>query len=429
MELTPFFQHALPALRESDPQAATQIVDAVLRSAQEARASDIHLVPGPLGLAMHWRIDGVLQPVWTFGPELGPRLTTRLKVLSHLLTYRTDVPQEGRIVAGADPSGVETRVSSFPTLHGEKVVVRLFQQAARHRLVADLGLPPDIEHEFRGLLDRVSGLLLIVGPAGSGKTTTAYAALRELVEHTAGQRSLVSLEDPIEVEVPGVAQSQVNSAAGFDLVTGLRSLMRQDPEVISIGEIRDAATAQVAVQAALTGHLVLSTFHAHNAHGALQRLHDLEIEPALLRGLVRGILAQRLLRRLCHCGVASSAPADRLGWPVETCRRPVGCPDCLGTGYHGRFPLAELLTEHDLQASASGPRTLSNQDLSARHLAGWDWAAREQAAVERGWASLAVRGLSALREGRTSAVELHRALGSTTPPPIRAAASGAQPPG
>ncbi|MFM8287429.1 MAG: GspE/PulE family protein [Planctomycetaceae bacterium] len=426
MELTPYFQQALPPLREGDPQAATQIVDAVLQRAKGARASDIHLVPGPSGLAMHWRIDGVLQPVWTFGPELGPRLTARLKVLSHLLTYRTDVPQEGRIVAGSDPTGVETRVSSFPTLHGEKVVVRLFQQATRHRLLADLGLPPDIEQAFRNLLDRVSGLVLVVGPAGSGKSTTAYAARRELVEHTAGQRSLVSLEDPIEVEVPGVAQSQVNPAAGFDLVTGLRSLMRQDPEVISIGEIRDAATAQVAVQAALTGHLVLSTFHAHNAHGALQRLHDLEIDPALLRGLVRGILAQRLLRRLCPCGVATSDPADLLGWPVEAGRRPVGCPACLGTGYHGRFPLAELLTEHDLQSPAGDPRRPGDRAAPSRSLENWDWPARERAALERGWASLAVRGLSALRDGLTSAAELHRALGSTTPPPSHSPSATAQ---
>ncbi|MFM7162475.1 MAG: hypothetical protein ACKO3P_19130, partial [Planctomycetaceae bacterium] len=171
----------------------------------------------------------------------------------------------------------------------------------------------------------------------------------------------------------------------------------------------------------------LSTFHAHNAHGALQRLHDLEIDPALLRGLVRGILAQRLLRRLCPCGVATSDPADLLGWPVEAGRRPVGCPACLGTGYHGRFPLAELLTEHDLQSPTGDPRRPGDRAAPSRPLENWDWPARERAALERGWASLAVRGLSALRDGLTSAAELHRALGSTTPPPSHSPSATAQP--
>jgi hypothetical protein len=224
-------------------------------------------------------------------------VVARLKVLAELLTYRTDVPQEGRIRGG--PGDVEMRVSTFPTLFGEKAVVRLFAGPGRFLRPEDLGLPPEIRATLGRLLGETSGAILLAGPAGSGKTTTIYACLRELVAASAGTRSLATLEDPIEVAVPGVAQAQVNPAAGFDLGAGLRSLLRQDPEVIAVGEIRDRATAEVAFQAALTGHLVLSTFHAGSAAGVVGRLSDMGIEPYVLRSGVRAIICQRLVRTLC----------------------------------------------------------------------------------------------------------------------------------
>ena len=214
-------------------------------------------------------------------PRLAPNVVARLKVLAELLTYRTDVPQEGRI-REVDTEG-EVRVSTFPTLHGEKAVIRLFAASGRYLRLDDLGLPPDVRDALGRALGETSGAILLSGPAGSGKTTTIYACLRELVDASAGRRSLVTLEDPIEVAVDGVTQSQVNAPAGFDLATGLRSLLRQDPEVIVVGEVRDRTTAEVAFQASLTGHLVLSTFHAGSASGAVARLSDMGIEPYLIQ--------------------------------------------------------------------------------------------------------------------------------------------------
>ena len=215
------------------------------------------------------------------------------------------------------------RLSTFPTLYGEKAVVRLFAGAGRFLRLDDLGLPDEVREALGALLAETSGAIVLSGPAGSGKTTTIYACLRELVAATAGRRSLATLEDPIEVAVPGVTQSQVNLAAGFTLETGLRSLLRQDPEVIVVGEIRDRPTAETAFQASLTGHLVLTTFHAGSAAGALGRLADMGIEPYLLRSGVLAVVSQRLLRRLCpDCRRETSDPAARLGLPV----RPGVCP-------------------------------------------------------------------------------------------------------
>ena len=253
-------------LRRFDPadgQYAMQFVELLLDSARSLDASDIHLQPTPAGLELRLRIDGVLQALGVFPAGVAANVIARIKVLADLLTYRTDVPQEGRI-RSATP--VEMRVSTFPTLYGEKAVVRLFA-GGRFLRIDDLGLPVEIASALRRLLAETSGAILITGPAGSGKTTTAYACLRELVASSESGRSIATLEDPIETAIAGVAQSQVNAAAGFDLATGLRSLMRQDPEVIMVGEIRDRATAEIAFQAALTGQLVLSTFHAPSAAG------------------------------------------------------------------------------------------------------------------------------------------------------------------
>ena len=203
------------------------------------------------------------------------------------------------------------RVSTFPTLHGERAVVRLFAAEDRYLYLADLGLPAEIETALHRHVHETSGAILLTGPAGSGKTTTAYACLREIVRSSQGRRSIVTLEDPIEMALPGVSQSQVQPAAGFTLATGLRSLMRQDPEVILVGEIRDAETVQTVFQAALTGHLVISTFHAGSAAGAISRLLDMGIEPYLLTSGLRAVLHQRLVRRLCECaqGATPGCPA------------------------------------------------------------------------------------------------------------------------
>ncbi len=383
----------IAALKTADPQYAVQAVDRVLAAGRDAAASDLHLTPSADGLDLRWRVDGVLQPAARFPREVSANIVARLKVLAELLTYRTDVPQEGRIREGQ----VEMRVSTFPTLYGEKAVVRLFAASKSLLRPGDLGLPAEIGAGLTQLLAETSGALLVTGPAGSGKTTTLYACLRELAAQSSA-RSLASLEDPIEVSVPGVAQSQVNPVAGFDLATGLRFLLRQDPEVIMVGEIRDPETADVAFQASLTGHLVLSTFHAGSASACISRLSDMGIEPYLLRSGILAIVSQRLVRMLCTCAIPVTDDAGLLGLNVTTARQPVGCAECSQTGYRGRLLLAEMFTA---QHSELGRAILSQSD--ARQL--------EDLAIQSGMIPLAARARAAIDAGQTSPGEVRRVLG------------------
>ncbi len=398
------FSPHLPKRPQTDPQYVPELVECMLGTARDRGASDLHLVPTAGGLEMKWRIDGVLQSVRTFPSEIAPRVVARLKILSQLLTYQSDMPQEGRI---REPTGnVEMRVSTFPTLFGEKAVVRMFVGSGKFRTLNELGLAPEILDRLRVALAGTSGLILLAGPAGSGKTTTVYASLRELVDKSGAGRSLVSMEDPIEAVVEGVSQSQVNVAAGFTLDAGLRSLVRQDPEVLLVGEIRDRATAEIVFQAALTGHLVLTTFHAGSAAGAIGRLSDMGIEPYLLRSGLRTIVCQRLVRKLCHCATplrevteqAADDGAERLGLRVKALRTARGCNDCQQTGYRGRMVLAEMLQP---EATDLGRAILSRGDTAELH------ALAEQA----GMVSLERRGIAAVEAGLTTPAEIRRVLG------------------
>jgi type II secretory ATPase GspE/PulE/Tfp pilus assembly ATPase PilB-like protein len=395
------FPQNLSALDTANARYAVDLIDALLAAARQAGASDVHLQPAAEGLELRWRIDGVLQPVATLPSAPAPNVVARLKVLADLLTYRTDVPQEGRI-RGA-PGDVEMRVSTFPTLYGEKAVVRLFADSGQYRRLDDLGLPDEIRDALRRLLAETSGAILLAGPAGSGKTTTIYACLRELVDATEGRRSLATLEDPIEVAVPGVAQSQVNPASGFDLEAGLRSLLRQDPEVIAVGEIRDRATAEVAFQASLTGHLVLTTFHAGSAAGVISRLSDMGIEPYLLRSGILAIVCQRLVRRLCACSRPIDDPDALLGLAVRSARAPAGCDACRETGYRGRLVLAEILIP---DRGDLGRAILSRSDVA--HL--------EELAIRAGMVTRWDRARLAVEAGLTSPAEVRRVLGFSERP-------------
>jgi type II secretory ATPase GspE/PulE/Tfp pilus assembly ATPase PilB-like protein len=386
----------LAALDPARASYAAEFVEQLLAAARSAGASDVHLQPTGEALEVRLRLDGVLQTLGRFSPGEASSVVARLKVLAELLTYRTDTPQEGRIrVEGAE---VEMRVSTFPTLHGERAVVRLFAAPGTFLFLEDLGLPAEISSALKRLTGETSGAIVLAGPAGSGKTTTAYACLREVVRSSGAGRSVVSLEDPIEAAVPGVAQAQVNRSAEFTLATGLRSLMRQDPEVILVGEIRDRPTAEGVFQAALTGHLVVTTFHAGSAAGAVSRLSDMGIEPYLLRSGVLAIVCQRLVRRLCDCSRLSQDEADQLGLPVATCRVPGGCQACRGIGYRGRLALAEMLTA---QPTALGRAILSRDD--AAHL--------EELAVQAGMTTLWERAVAAVEAGQTSPAEIRRIFG------------------
>jgi len=386
----------LSELNQGDPQYATTVVERILSSARQSDAGDVHLQPSADGLELYFRIDGVLRRMAVFPAESAPGIVSRLKVISGLLTYHTDRPQEGRIQQAE--CDVEMRVSTFPTLHGERAVVRLFGGGGRFQRIDDLGLHDDLRAPVQRLLEETSGAVIVSGPAGSGKTTTVYAALRELAGRDQTPRSIVSLEDPVEVAVPGVAQSQVNPVVDLDLATGLRFLMRQDPEVIMVGEIRDSATAEAAMQASLTGHLLLSTFHAGSSTETIGRLLDMGIEPYVLRSGLLAVLNQRLLRRLCNCAKAAGTDEELLGLPLTKAAVPVGCETCGGSGYRGRLLIAEMLA----------PR---RDELRAAILDRRDTKRPQQLAEKSGMVTVWKRALRAVEAGSTSPAEVRRVLG------------------
>jgi type II secretory ATPase GspE/PulE/Tfp pilus assembly ATPase PilB-like protein len=392
------FQDSIAGLKPGSDAYAPEVVDRIVALARQNSASDVHLIPieGGRALRMLWRIDGVLHEVADLD-HAAPNIVARLKVLAELLTYRTDVPQEGRIRSGDEE--VEMRVSTFPTVHGEKAVVRLFVGSGRYRHVEELGLPADIDAEVRRVLTLTTGALLVTGPAGSGKTTTLYAALRHILRSSPHPRSICTLEDPIEALVPGVSQSHVKPESPFNYATGLRSLMRQDPEVIMVGEIRDRETAETVFQAALTGQLVLSSFHAGTTAEAVGRLLDLDVEAYLLRSGLLGVLSQRLVRRLCDCARTSTDPAERLGLAVGTWRAPAGCPACGQTGYRGRMLIAEYLNP---RLDAIGRAILDRCDA----------AALQSIAADAGMVTLLDRARAAIEAGQTSAAEIRRVFGA-----------------
>jgi type II secretory ATPase GspE/PulE/Tfp pilus assembly ATPase PilB-like protein len=394
----------LRQLNAASPLYATQFVDALLAAARDAGASDVHLHPTSQGLLVQWRIDGVLLQIGEFPRGKAADVVARLKVLAELLTYKTDAPQEGRIRSDAAVAAkaLEMRVSTFPTLHGERAVVRLFGGEQRFHYLADLGLPAEIEVALGRLLAETSGALLLTGPAGSGKTTTAYACLREIVRTSAGRRSIVTLEDPIESALDGVSQSQVQPAAGFTLGSGLRSLMRQDPEVVLVGEIRDRETVETVFQAALTGHLVLSTFHAGSAAGALARLSETGLESYVLTSGIRAVLHQRLVRRLCGCAGEAS---DLLGLPVQQARAARGCEACRATGYRGRLALAEMLPP---LAGELAQAVLQRRDVNEL----------SRLAMASGMTTVFQRACAAVEVSQTDPAEVRRVLGFVGSPTV-----------
>ncbi len=291
-----------PARRAAEPAApapqasAPEAVDRLLRRALELGASDVHVDPEEDRLRVRARVDGVLRPLDDLPAALGPTFIGRLKSLADLLVYRTDLPQEGRIPADRSVTGGEVRVAVFPVLGGERAALRLDARGEGGPALGRLGLDPRVLDEVTAALAQPSGTLFLTGPSGSGKTTTLHACLRHLLERPAPP-SIVAIEDPVERRIPGVAQAQVNVAAGLTFARALRSALRQDPEVLLVGEIRDRETAGIALEAGLTGHLVLSTVHAGTAPGVFARLLDMGVEPFVLTTAVRGVLGQRLLRR------------------------------------------------------------------------------------------------------------------------------------
>jgi general secretion pathway protein E/type IV pilus assembly protein PilB len=326
-----------------------KFVNQVLTDAIELRASDIHLEPFEDELRIRYRVDGVLQeiPVPAQIKRFQPAIVSRIKILSHLNIAEKRLPQDGRIKIRLANNEVDIRVSIIPMLHGEAMVLRLLRQKATLLGVEQLGMAPEVLKSFQRVLELPHGIILVTGPTGSGKTSTLYTALAAINDDV---RKIITIEDPIEYQMRGVNQIQVSEKAGLTFARGLRSILRHDPDVILVGEIRDQETAQIAVQASLTGHLVFSTLHTNDAPGALTRLVDMNVEPYLVASSLEAVLAQRLVRVLCpdckteDTSAATATLKEQVGIPpMVKVYRAVGCPSCRNTGYHGRHAIFEWM--------------------------------------------------------------------------------------
>lgn len=330
-----------------------RFVNQVLRDAIELRASDVHLEPFENELRIRYRIDGVLQevPVPAQIKRFQPAIVSRVKILSHLNIAEKRLPQDGRIKIRLANNEVDIRVSVIPMLHGEAVVMRLLRQNSTLLGMGELGLDPRELKSFRRVLALPHGIILVTGPTGSGKTSTLYTALNEINDSV---RKIITIEDPIEYQLRGINQIQVSEKAGLTFARGLRSVLRHDPDVILVGEIRDQETAQIAVQASLTGHLVFSTLHTNDAPGALTRLVDMGVEPYLVASSLEAVLAQRLIRVLCpHCKKEDTSPttaalkAQLQFGEGEIIFTAIGCRQCRNTGYHGRRAIFEWMDSNN----------------------------------------------------------------------------------
>jgi len=377
-----------------------RFVNQVLRDAIELRASDIHLEPFEDELRIRYRIDGVLQevPVPAQIKRFQPAIVSRVKILSHLNIAEKRLPQDGRIKIRLDNAEVDIRVSVIPMLHGEAVVMRLLRQTATLRGMEQLGMDKREIRSFRKVLGLPHGIILVTGPTGSGKTSTLYTALNEINDHV---RKIITIEDPIEYQLRGINQIQVSEKAGLTFAKGLRAILRHDPDVILIGEIRDQETAQIAVQASLTGHLVFSTLHTNDAPGALSRLVDMGVEPYLVASSLEAVLAQRLVRVLCtHCKQIDTSPTTHAlktelkFAPHTLVYRAVGCRDCRNTGYHGRRGIFEWMDiSHEV-------RRLILKNASSGEI--------RSAACRLGLRGLAEDGWRLVQEGVTTPEEVFR---------------------
>lgn len=332
-----------------------RLVNSIFSRALDTRASDIHIEPFEHHLSIRFRIDGVLQEVETPSAQLAPAVISRLKILSKLNIAERRLPQDGRIQLRMQGRPIDLRVSTVPTMHGESVVMRILDKQSINLDLDAIGLSPQILKDFKAVLARPNGVFLVTGPTGSGKTTTLYAALSRL---NTVDRKILTVEDPVEYQIAGVNQIQTASKVGLDFASALRSILRQDPDVVMIGEIRDKETASIAIQAALTGHIVLSTLHTNDAPSAITRLLDMGVEDYLLTSTVNGVMSQRLVRKLCpHCKQPHSISSEELnnmgvahllepGQDVNV-YGPGSCDECAHTGYRGRMGIHELLLMND----------------------------------------------------------------------------------
>ena len=414
---------ANPRARGSEPELSAltgepvvRLVDRVVKDGIEQRASDIHLEPEEDGIAVRYRVDGILRHAMLLPKAVGVPLVSRIKIMARMDIADRLRPQGGHACVGVGSERVDLRVSTLPAQHGEKVVIRILDPRAAVRSVESLGLEVIDEDRFKRLLDVREGLVLVTGPTGSGKTTTLYAALRQIQQRGL---NIITVEDPVEYRLPGIVQVQINEKAGLSFASALRSILRQDPDVVLIGEIRDRETAAIAIQASLTGHLVFATLHTNDACSSITRLVDLGVDSGRLAAALKGVVAQRLIRRLCsECRIVAndglpiqlreSAGADLM---VYT---PVGCDACAMSGYHGRLAVTEIV--------------VSDPELERGIAAGASVDMLVEIARRSGCRSLWDSALEHLADGETSGDELLRVLEArpqVTHSPLRARPSRA----
>ena len=375
-----------------------RLVNLLVESAIAAEASDIHIEPFEDTLRVRYRIDGIL-----FDQESPPRrlrdaVTSRIKLMAEMNIAERRLPQDGRIRVSLHGRRVDIRVSTIPTVHGESIVMRLLDRASVFLPLEKLGFGSDTLKHFEAPIQRPHGILLVTGPTGSGKTTTLYAALEKI---NSPDRKILTIEDPVEYQLKGVNQIPVKPKIGLSFATGLRHIVRQDPDVILVGEIRDLETVDIAIQAALTGHMVFSTLHTNDAPGAIPRLQDMGAEPYLIASVLEGVLAQRLVRRICQAcrtpETPSAADIEALGVeapPGVTLYRGLGCDECRNTGYRGRTAIYELFT------ITEDVRSLILRRASSREI--------RRLAVEAGMTTLRMDGWSRACEGVTTVEEVLR---------------------
>lgn len=393
----------LQSVASGEDIEVARLVNCLVLDAVQAGASDIHIEPWESTLVVRIRLSGVLQELVHLPLDLTDKIAGRLKVMADLVSYQADLPQEGHVPASPEFGNVELRISVFPTVRGEKIVTRIFDPRNRSFDLAQLGFEEETLRSLTRLLMRPTGLILLTGPTGSGKTTVIYAALNWLVNRHGPTISISTVEDPVEFNLAMVSQAQVRPAREFTYPIALRSLMRQDPQVIMIGEIRDPETANIAVQAGLTGHLVISTIHAGSTCGVFARMINMELEPFLLASSISGVLGLRLIRTNCpHCRVPCQPepsllkylPADAL--QTAELRRGQGCANCLETGYGGRTALTEMLEVEEPIREAVLQKTPTR--------------ALQQVAIGQGMSTFWQNGLQRVLKGQTTIEEILRVL-------------------
>ena len=387
----------------SEGAPTIRFVNSLIERAFTERASDIHLEPQEGEMVVRMRIDGLLRRVLTVPAELQSTVISRLKIMGGMDIAERKVPQDGHAMLRVKGSEIDLRISSMPTVYGEKIVLRLLNKTSQLLSRDAIGLEGDDLEYYRTLLKNPSGVILLVGPTGSGKSTTMCVMLRDLARE---EVNIVTLEDPVEYYIPGVSQCQINEKTGMTFAGGLRAILRQDPDIISVGEIRDGETASIAMRAAITGHLVLSTLHTNDAPSAVDRLRDVGVEPWLISGALRGVVSQRLVRRICpHCKRAYHPASDELALlglddaPDLVFYKGEGCPDCHHTGYTGRRAVFEILM---IDAPL---RRLITAGASADELA--------DEARRHGFTTMRERCRDLVLRGETTAEEATRTISST----------------